>query len=136
MNTRICPTIVGLTFDEQSQQAIRDINDITKAKKAGWLAMALGQLAVIFGGNAVKTQPTGGVIENSFAFKLASSDVSQTGYSIYSTNWEYFFQSFSSLEKYAEGQISTIAGLQMIRSRISPKERLFWKAVHYGCKPQ
>ncbi|MGY5451366.1 hypothetical protein ACVFI8_10545 [Agarivorans sp. MS3-6] len=137
MSQKICPTLVDLRFDEQSQRAINDINDITKTKKAGWLVIAIGQLALIFGGNAVKGQSTAaGLVDESLLFKSASNGVSQNGYSIYSTNWEYFFQSFSHLERFAEGQISTIAGMQMMRSRISAKERQFWKAIHYGCKPQ
>lgn len=44
------------------------------------------------------------------------------------------FESFGALERHAKNQISTIAGLQMIRGKISHKERQFWKAVHYGCK--
>ncbi|GGB17017.1 hypothetical protein [Agarivorans gilvus] len=137
MNQKICPTLVGLIFDEQSQRAINDINRITKTKKTGWFIIAIGQLALIFGGNTVKSQTTAaGLIDNNLLFKSSSNGVSQTGYNIYTTNWEYFFQSFSHLEHYAEGQISTIAGLQMIRSNISAKERQFWKAIHYGCKPQ
>ena len=65
---------------------------------------------------------------------MVSSDLSQTSYSIDSANWEYFFKTFSALDRYANNQIETIAGFQMIRGGIKTNERMFWKAVHYGCK--
>jgi len=134
MSKSICPPIINLTFDKESQDAINAINDMNQTFKEGWVAIVIGQLALIFGGLAVKTKGPSNFIEKSFTFKTLSSDISQTSYSIYSVNWEYFFKSLSSLDRYASHQISTIAGLQMIRSKISPKERLFWKSVHYGCK--
>ncbi|MBD1559867.1 hypothetical protein HC752_23340 [Vibrio sp. S9_S30] len=134
MSNTICPTLIGITFDEESQQALNAINDMKSTVKDGWVAIVIGQLAVIFGGLAVKPTSSAGFIESTLGFKLASNDVTQTAYNIYQTNWEYFFKSLSSLDRYANNQISTTAGLQMIRSRISPKERQFWKALHYGCK--
>ncbi|WP_220719720.1 hypothetical protein [Agarivorans litoreus] len=77
MSQKICPTLVDLRFDEQSQRAINDINDITKTKKVGWLVIAIGQLALIFGGNAVKGQSTAaGLVDESLLFKSASNGVS------------------------------------------------------------
>ncbi|AZG74787.1 hypothetical protein [Shewanella livingstonensis] len=98
-----------------------------------WVTL-LGQLILIFGGLGVNAKASNNVVGNTLAFKSVSSNTSQTSYSIYSTNWEYFFKTFSSLDRFANNQIETIAGMQMLRSEISSKERLFWKSVHYGCK--
>lgn len=134
MSTRVCPTIIGLKFDEMSIEAIDSINTILKSKETGWWVNTIGQLIVIFGGLAVNARTAGNAIENSHLFQAVSSDLSQTSYSIYSANWEYFFKSFSALDRYANNQIETIAGLQMLRSDITAKERSFWKGVNYGCK--
>ncbi len=134
MQNKPCPVIVGLTFDEESQEALKAINDINATIDDGWVAIALGQLAVIFGGLTVKAPLSAGPVEKMLGFQLLSNDVATTSWSIYQTNWEYFFQSFGALERHARNQISTIAGLQMLRGKISHKERQFWRAVHYGCK--
>ncbi|EKO3566841.1 hypothetical protein [Vibrio metschnikovii] len=134
MQNKPCPVIVGLTFDEESEEALKAINDINATINDGWIAIALGHLAVIFGGLTVKAPASAGPVEKMLGFKLVSNDVTTTSWSIYQTNWEYFFMSFGALERHARNQISTIAGLQMLRGKISSKERQFWRAVHYGCK--
>ncbi len=134
MQSKPCPVLIGLTFDEESQEALKSINDINATIDHGWVAIALGHLAVIFGGLTVKATASAGPIEKTLGFQLLSNDVSTTSWSIYQTNWEYFFRSFGALERHAKNQISTIAGLQMLRGKIGYKERQFWKAVHYGCK--
>lgn len=95
MSQNLCPTIVGLTFDKESKEAITAINEINKTIKYGWAAIIIGQLAQIFGGLVVKTSSSSGFVE-SFAFKTTMSDANQTSYSIYSSNWEYFFDALSS----------------------------------------
>ncbi|UXI02340.1 hypothetical protein [Photobacterium sp. TY1-4] len=134
MNNKPCPVLVGLTFDDESKEALEAINEMNSVIENGWIAIALGHLAIIFGGLAVKSPASAGPVENTLGFQLISNDVTTTSWSIYQTNWEYFFKSFGALERHAKNQISTIAGLQMLRGKISPKERQFWKAVHYGCK--
>ncbi|USD66472.1 hypothetical protein [Vibrio sp. SCSIO 43136] len=134
MKNQTCPVLVGLNFDQESLQAIKSINDINTSIEKGWMAIALGHLAIIFGGLAVKTPNSAGPVENMLGFQIISSDVASTSWNIYQTNWEYFFLSFGALESYAKNQISTIAGLQMIRSNIDQKQREFWKAIHLGCK--
>ncbi|EHT4943579.1 TPA: hypothetical protein RQK43_004285 [Vibrio vulnificus] len=134
MQNKPCPVLIGLTFDEESQEALNAINEMNAKIDDAWVAIALGHLAVIFGGLTVKAPASAGPIEKTFGFQLVSNDVATTSWSIYQTNWEYFFSSFGALERHAKNQISTIAGLQMIRGKISYKERQFWKAVHYGCK--
>ncbi|WP_041394880.1 hypothetical protein [Photobacterium profundum] len=134
MNNRPCPALVNLTFDEESKEALKDINSINGRIQNGWVAIALGHLAVIFGGLFMKAPASAGSIEKTLGFKIISSDVTTTSWNIHQTNWEYFYRSFGSLDRYAKNQISTIAGFQMLRGNVSSKERQFWKAVHYGCK--
>ncbi|UJL42393.1 hypothetical protein KDH10_003567 [Shewanella vesiculosa] len=134
MDRKVCPTIVDLQLDTKSIEAINSINDILKTKDTGLWVTLIGQLLLIFGGLGVNAKASNNVIEKSLVFKSVSSDSSQTSYSIFSTNWEYFFKTFSSLDRFANNQIETIAGMQMLRSEISSKERVFWKSVHYGCK--
>ena len=134
MSRKECPNITGLKFDKESIEAIDSINTILKNKETGWWVNAIGQLIVIFGGLAINARAPGNIIEKTHIFKVISSDLSQTSYSIHSANWEYFFKTFTALDRYANNQIETIAGMQMLRSGLNGNERLFWKAVHYGCK--
>lgn len=119
-----------MTFDAESKKAIKDINKIIEMKEMGWIAILIGQLAVVFGGLSLKNVSP----NNSFAMQTIGADANQTAISIYQTNWEYFFKSFSKLDAYANNQISTIAGLQYLRNDISSKERVFWSAIYNGCK--
>ncbi|GMQ47341.1 hypothetical protein [Vibrio sp. 10N] len=63
MSQVVCPAIVGLSFDKESQDAINAINDMNHAVKEGWVAIVVGQLALIFGGLTVKTQAPNSFIE-------------------------------------------------------------------------
>lgn len=130
-----CPAMIGVKFDEQSIKSIEHINHIHDVTKLGHISLLIGQLLTIFGGNALKTQTASGirVLDNNLAWKVVSSDVSQTGYSIYQTNWEYFFASFGALEKHAINEIQKLAGLEAMRTSRDPKQYAFWKAIHNGC---
>lgn len=91
MDRKVCPTIVDLQLDTKSIEAINSINDILKTKDTGLWVTLIGQLLLIFGGLGVNAKASNNVIEKSLVFKSVSSDSSQTSYSIFSTNWEYFF---------------------------------------------
>ena len=134
MSNKVCPAIVGLEFDKTSKEAIQSINDILESKNIGLWSSAIGHLLLIFGGLAVNAKNGGTAIENTHIFKVISSNPNQTSYNIYSINWEYFFKAFTALDKFANNQIETIAGLQFLRGNITAKERSFWKAVYSGCK--
>ncbi|EGQ7800811.1 hypothetical protein P6A00_004509 [Vibrio parahaemolyticus] len=54
MQNKPCPVLIGLTFDEESQEALNAINEMNAKIDDGWVAIALGHLAVIFGGLTVK----------------------------------------------------------------------------------
>lgn len=124
-----------MKLDEKSLIAIDNINDIHDLTKLGQVTILIGQLLAIFGGNAIKTSSSGvRLIEDSLTWKVVSSDVSQNGWSISQTNWEIFFQLFGGLERYARGQIETIAGLEAYRTWTDPKQQAFWRAIHNGCK--
>lgn len=43
MSNTICPTLIGITFDEESQQALNAINDMKSTVKDGWAAIVIGQ---------------------------------------------------------------------------------------------
>lgn len=111
MDRKVCPTLVDLQLDTKSIEAINSINDISKTKDTGLWVTLIGQLLLIFGGLGVNAKASNNVIEKSLVFKSVSSDSSKTSYSIFSTNWEYFFKTFSSLDRFANNQIETIAGM-------------------------
>ncbi len=134
MSDKVCPTIVGLKFDKTSKDAIKSINGILESKNTGLWVHVIGQLILIFGGLAVNAKSGGTAIEKTHIFKVVSSNPSQTSYNIHSVNWEYFFKTFTALDKFANNQIETIAGLQILRPNVTSQERKFWKAVYYGCK--
>ncbi|MBU2869827.1 hypothetical protein [Colwellia sp. E2M01] len=134
MSKKVCPTIIGLEFDTPSKEAIQSINNILESKNTGLWVSSIGHLLLIFGGLAVQAKNGGTAIENTHIFKVISRTPNQTSYNIYSINWEYFFKAFTALDKFANNQIETIAGLQVLRGNITAKERSFWKAVYSGCK--
>jgi len=134
MNNKTCPVIIDIKFDDASRQAIDDIAHIIKVKKIGWVVTLVGQLGLIFAGGAVRTSAPGNIVENSNMFKVIAADSNQVSWSIYQTNWEYFFKSFSALDQHANSQIEKIAMLQHLRTAASPKERSFWAAIYNGCK--
>lgn len=135
MSKKECPIIVGLKFYVKSKEAIKSINGILEKKNTVMWLTGLGQLLLIFAGLGVNAKSGGSAIEKTHIFKVVSSDTSQTSYNVNSVNWEYFFKSFTAIDKFASNQIETIAGLQILRGGgITNQERKFWKAVHYGCK--
>jgi len=136
MTQQKCPTIIGLTFDGESQEAIDFINSMDKKIKEGWFIQTIGQLALIFGGMAAKTAPASNLIERSMAAQVINSDTGSIGYNITQTNWEYFFKAYSGLAQHGNAQVEKVISLQALRGDTSPKERLFWRAMYQGCKVQ
>lgn len=134
MTQQKCPTIIGLTFDEEGQEAIDFINSMDKKIKEGWFLQTIGQLALIFGGMSVKAAPASNFIERSMTAKVITSDAGSVGYNITQTNWEYFFKAYSGLALHGNAQVEKVIFLQALRGDISPKERLFWRAMYQGCK--
>jgi hypothetical protein len=135
MVTTYCPVIVGLKLDEESQKAVEDINHIHDVTKLGKATFFIGQLLGIFGGKVVKPQSSGiSLLEDTLTWKVVSSDITQDGWAVYQTNWEIFFQTFSSLDAHARRQIETIAGIQVFRTWKYPKQQAFWRAIYEGCK--
>lgn len=131
-----CPTIVDLQLSQNSLEAIQEIERLGELEKLGTKILLLGQLWSIFGGSARKGASGSGLpqLDGTLAFKFASSDISQSGYAIYSTNWEIFFQSIQGLGAIKRRQIEKLAFLQTQKNAISPKEVKFWKAIYLGCQ--
>ena len=94
----------------------------------------IGHLGLIFAGGAVRTSASRNVIEKTATFETIAADSNQIAWTIYQTNWEYFFESFTALDTHANNQISKIAFLQYLRSSSSPKEKMFWGAIYNGSK--
>lgn len=131
-----CPTIVDLQLSTSSLDAVQEIERLGNLEKLGTKVLLLGQLWSIFGG-AARTGASGSglpQLKGTLAFKFASSDISQSGYAIYSTNWDVFFDSIQGLGAIKRRQIEKVAFLQTQKNAISPKEVKFWKAIYYGCK--
>lgn len=130
-----CPTIVNLQLSQSSLEAVKEIERLGSLEKLGSKFLLLGQLWSIFGG-ASRTGASGSgaqQLEGTQAFKLASSDSAQSGYAIYSTNWDVFFDSVKGLGAVKRRQIESVALRQTQKSSLSVKERQFWKAVYQGC---
>lgn len=152
---RQCPVIVDITFDEKSQKSIEEINKLYDLKKVGKWSLLIGHLFTIFGGNlnrgASGTGVSGlmnavpkewlkndmvkaGIDATKTTAKVVSSEVSQTSWSIYQANWQYFFESFSALDRYTLKLVEEIAYSAAYEHQQSPKEYLFWKSVYLGCQ--
>ncbi|UJF21927.1 hypothetical protein [Shewanella sp. OMA3-2] len=132
---KYCPAIVGLKLDEKSLIAIDNINDIHNVMKLGKVTILIGQLLSIFAGNAVKTSSSGiRLMEDTLAWRVVSSNQAQNGWAITQSNWEYFFSSFGSLDRHGRRQIETIAGIEAYRTWEDPKQQVFWRSIHDGCK--
>lgn len=134
MSNKTCPVLIDIRFDDASHKAIQDIKNIVAAKNIGWVATLIGHLGLIFAGGAIRTSATKNAIEKTATFQTIAADSNQVAWSIFQTNWEYFFKSFSALDAHANNQISKIAFLQYLRSSSSPKEKMFWGAIYNGCK--
>ncbi|PKM18889.1 MAG: hypothetical protein CVV11_10740 [Gammaproteobacteria bacterium HGW-Gammaproteobacteria-15] len=131
-----CPVIVDLQLSQSSLDAIQEIERLSELEKLGTKVLLLGQLWAIFGGVAKKGASGSGMaqLEGTLAFKLASSDAAQSGYAVYATNWDVFFQSIQGLGAIKRRQIEKVAFLQTRNSRLSAKEVQFWKAIYLGCQ--
>lgn len=145
---RQCPAIVGIKFDNRSQKAIEEINEIYDLKKIGRFALFMGQIYSIFGGSLMRgASGTGvsgvmkvvpnGVIKKTMAQtgKALASESNQTSYNIFQTNWQYFFDSFGAFDKIALEAIEKIAYREAGLHQTSHKEYLFWKSIYLGCEP-
>ena len=142
-----CPTIVDVTYDEESLKGIERIKELHDLTKIGRIALIIGHLYSIFGGSSLRnTSSTGALsvlklpsdtIESSVksAAKAISSEATQTGYAIYQANWEYFFESFDALDKIKAREIEKLALHQAFAHARSPKEYKFWRAIEQGCRP-
>lgn len=131
-----CPTIVNLQLSPSSLEAVQEIERLGALEKLGTKFLLIGQLWSIFGG-ATRTGASGSgaqQLEGTLAFKLASSDSAQSGYAIYSTNWDIFFESVQGLGVIKRRQIELISLKQTQKSALSAKERQFWKAIYQGCR--
>lgn len=130
-----CPTIVNLELSESSLEAIKEIAELSDLEKLARSALLFGQLWSIFGGASKKGASGSGLeqYEKSLAFKVASSDSAQSGYAIYSSNWELFFKANSSLSAIKLSQIEKVAFRQASLHVAKPKEYQFWRAIYLGC---
>lgn len=130
-----CPTIVDLQLSQNSLDAIEQIAELSDLEKLGRTALLIGQLWSIFGGTANKGASGSGLqqYQNSLPFKIAASDSAQSGYAIYSTNWDMFFKANSALSAIKLRQIEKIAYRQANLHVTRPKEYQFWRAVYLGC---
>lgn len=142
-----CSVILDVTFDEKSNKGIERIKELHDLAKIGRIALTIGHLFSIFGGSSLRnTSSTGALsvlrLPNDtaedivrYTAKGVSSEVAQTGYSIYQANWEYFFKSFDALDKIKAREIEKLALQQALSHTRSPKEYKFWRAIEQGYRP-
>jgi len=141
-----CPVIINVSFDEKSLEGINRIKELHALSKMGKIALGIGHLYSIFGGSAVRN-PSGSGVSAVFngkehwavdttkaTAKAISSETGQTAYTISQANWEYFFSSFSALDKIKRREIEKLALKQAFEHAGSGKEFTFWKAIEQGCK--
>ena len=130
-----CPTIIDLELSQSSLDAIKQIAELSDLEKLGRSALLIGQLWSIFGGATNKGASGSGLqqYENSLAFKIGSSDSAQSGYAIYSSNWDMFFNANNALSAIKLRQIEKLAYQQANLHVTRPKEYQFWRAVYLGC---
>lgn len=130
-----CPTIIDLQLSKSSLSAIQEIERLTELEKLGTKVLLLGHLWSIFGGSARKGASGSGLtqFDKGLAFNVASSDISQSGYAIYSANWDMFFSSIHSLNAIKRRQIEKVALKLVLQNTVSSKEYQFWKAIYEGC---
>lgn len=134
MSNKTCPVLIDIRFDDAIHKAIQDIKNIVSAKNIGWITTLIGHLGLIFAGGVIRTSATKNIIKKTATFQTIAADSNQVAWTIFQTNWEYFFKSFSVLDAHDNNQISKIAFLQYLRSSSSPKEKMFWGAICNGCK--
>lgn len=105
-----CPTIVNLQLSQSSLEAVKEIERLGALEKLGAKFLLLGQLWSIFGGATRAGASGAGAphLEGTLAFKLTSSDSAQSGYAVYSTNWDVFFESVQGLGAVKRRQIELI----------------------------
>lgn len=142
-----CPVIVSISFDEKSINGINRIKELNDLSRMGKFALTIGHLYSIFGGSAIRNPSSSGVsaIFNNkehilvdvtkATAKAISSETGQTAYTIFQANWEYFFSSFSALDKIKRREIEKLALMQAFDHVRSPKEYTFWRAIEQGCNP-
>ncbi|WP_036801848.1 hypothetical protein [Photobacterium marinum] len=134
---RQCPAISNISFDQDSLDAIAEIQEIHDLKKYGRIAVFLGHFLTIFGGVGLKGASGSGALrlENKMLFKLGASDANQASWNLTQVNWEYFLMSFQGLDRLALQQIEKIAYRQAHLHISKSKEYQFWRSIYLGCTP-
>ncbi|GGB05322.1 hypothetical protein [Agarivorans gilvus] len=144
---RKCPSIINLTFDNQSLEAIEEIKSMHELEKHARIWLTIGNLFNIFGGSALRSTTSGGAkelfnlipndaIRNTAkgVAKGGSAEVSQTSYAISQANWEYYFKSYVGISAIKRKKIEELAHRQAVSHQANPKEYAFWKAIYLGCQ--
>ncbi|MCG6202030.1 hypothetical protein [Psychromonas antarctica] len=141
-----CPTIINITFDEESLKGIEYIKSVGFGLEITRYALIMGHLNSIFGGSSIRNVSKGSISGMMNAIpnetvktvvkttgKVVSSEVSQTAYSITTANWFFFIDALGELPQIKRELIEKAAGFQALAHQTSPKERLFWRSIHNGC---